>query len=160
MQRSAFISQRRNWHRSVAAYTKQWCCQSNVAQISPNQLIMQLCIETELPRHFLCTYWRSIAGLLMCKLVCICAQCECVRVVVFWWGRGTSWVCVCVCVCDLLEGPELTCWPPRCLLLSPRHAATRVSTWLFMQRSKKRPGWGGNQSQQRFPRLLGWLIQV
>lgn len=36
----------------------------------------------------------------------------------------------------LFAEPGLTCWPPRCLLLSPRHAAAGLSAWLFMQRSK------------------------
>lgn len=42
-----------------------------------------------------------------------------------------------VCMCVFAER-GLTCWPPRCLLLSPRHAAAGFSAWLFMQKSKQR----------------------
>lgn len=83
----------------------------------------------------------------VCFLACVLGfKCAC-----FWWGC-------------LFAEPGLTCWPPRCLLLSPRHAATRLSAWLFMQRSKLRTSWRGNRCKERkskpvaFPQFFSGVI--
>lgn len=113
--------------------------------------------------HTLCTYWWSIRGLLMCKLVCMCAHClSCVCVVVFWWGRGESWVCLCFwCVGkgrSLPADRRGAC----CFLLGMLLQEFPLD---FSCRSKKRPSWGGNRcngrksKQTAFPRLFGWLMK-